>query len=236
MSDVQVHGKNRGQEDVSRFYDRLTYPSRVSDKRFSGLMPLKKGEIVGDFGCGQSLFYSRFRDHSPAPVFFDVAESCLRSIDYGFRVKGDIQELPFRSGSFDKIVSIGVIHHLPDPDAALEEVHRVLKDGGLFVMGVYHNKGVQPRLRALYERLGFAKPLGFWFGKAILKRFHSSKGRKMTDREIEARASDWLETPIVRYASPEHWKDLLENAGFEARESERISTMSILFGRKHGKA
>jgi ubiquinone/menaquinone biosynthesis C-methylase UbiE len=226
----KVIGEDREQGHVTEFYDSLVYPSRVSDDRFGRLANIKNGEVVGDFGCGQSLFYERFKGHEPEPVFLDVSEKTLESIDYGRKVRGDLQDLPFKEGSFDKIFCIGVIHHVPDPERAVREVSRVLKKGGLFVMGVYSDEGFQPRYRKLYERMGLLKGVGFRMGKCVLRIHHKGKG--MTADEIELRARDWLKTPIVRYAPVSYWSSMLERAGLRVEKGDRISTMNILFGRK----
>jgi SAM-dependent methyltransferase len=51
--------------------------------------------------------------------------------------QGDIQNrTPFESGSFDIVLCEQVVEHLDDPAAAMREIARVLKPGGLLVMGV----------------------------------------------------------------------------------------------------
>jgi len=48
-------------------------------------------------------------------------------------VTGDCQKrIPYDDGSFDRVVVIHVLEHLPDLPAAIAEVKRVLKPGGLF--------------------------------------------------------------------------------------------------------
>ena len=50
---------------------------------------------------------------------------------------GDCRQLPFKDGSKDVAIVQGGLHHLPvlpdDLERTLSEIHRVLKDGGLFV-------------------------------------------------------------------------------------------------------
>jgi ubiquinone/menaquinone biosynthesis C-methylase UbiE len=49
---------------------------------------------------------------------------------------GDAEALPYSDGSFDLVVGHAVLHHLPDPAAALAEIHRVLvPGGGLLIAG-----------------------------------------------------------------------------------------------------
>ena len=40
--------------------------------------------------------------------------------------------MPFESDSFDVVISTEVLEHVPNPDAYLIEVKRVLKPGGIF--------------------------------------------------------------------------------------------------------
>lgn len=43
---------------------------------------------------------------------------------------GDAEALPFESGSFDLVYSWGVLHHTPNTENAISEVHRVLSPHG----------------------------------------------------------------------------------------------------------
>jgi ubiquinone/menaquinone biosynthesis C-methylase UbiE len=45
-------------------------------------------------------------------------------------IANDMVRLPFADGSIDVVVGCAVLHHLPDPQAFLQEVRRVLKPGG----------------------------------------------------------------------------------------------------------
>lgn len=45
-------------------------------------------------------------------------------------VEASAEELPFEDGSFDAVVATLVFCTIPDPERAVREVHRVLKDGG----------------------------------------------------------------------------------------------------------
>lgn len=59
------------------------------------------------------------------------------------QVIGDLFSLPFRDETFDYVFSIYVLEHVPNPEFAIKEMHRVLKPGGIcysfipFIQG-YH--------------------------------------------------------------------------------------------------
>lgn len=46
----------------------------------------------------------------------------------------DVQSLPFRASSFDVVVANYVLHHVPDTHAAVEEMARVVRPGGVVVV------------------------------------------------------------------------------------------------------
>jgi SAM-dependent methyltransferase len=52
------------------------------------------------------------------------------------------EELPFVNATFDVVYSFGVLHHTPRVDAAVAEVHRVLKPGGRALIMLYHRNSL----------------------------------------------------------------------------------------------
>ena len=71
-------------------------------------------------------------------------------------VRGDVRTLPFRSGSFDAIYSMGTVEHFDDTDGALREIFRVLRPGGRAVIGVPNRRDpfLRPALVAALYQLG----------------------------------------------------------------------------------
>jgi SAM-dependent methyltransferase len=53
-------------------------------------------------------------------------------------VFGDAESMPLNSASFDVVYSFGVLHHTPNIEASIAEVHRVLRPGGSATIGLYH--------------------------------------------------------------------------------------------------
>ena len=51
---------------------------------------------------------------------------------------GDAEQLPYEADTFDLVWSWGVLHHSPDPSAAVREIHRVLKPGATAKVMIYH--------------------------------------------------------------------------------------------------
>lgn len=68
-------------------------------------------------------------------VALDRDEGLLRA-DGRAAVAGDLARLPFADASFDLVAAFDVLEHVADEGAALREIERVLRPGGLFVASV----------------------------------------------------------------------------------------------------
>ena len=160
------------QRDVTQFYDSLVFPSRVSDSEYSRLASdvIKDGWRVGDFGCGQSLFYSAFQKLALKPVFLDISFNALKTIDYGVKVRADISQIPLKDGIFNAVFCIGVLHHLPDMHSALVELRRVITTGGTLIIGVYSPSSIGARLKHTYDAINIdlVKKTIFYGATALL--------------------------------------------------------------------
>ena len=69
-------------------------------------------------------------------------------------VQSDVRRLPFHDGSFDFVYTMGTIEHIREYEAAVREIHRVLRPGGRAVIGVPHrwNVFLRPLLVSVLER------------------------------------------------------------------------------------
>ncbi len=64
--------------------------------------------------------------------------------------KANVYELPFEAGVFDLVVSFSVFEHLHEYRRALDEVARVLRPGGMFLLGMPEvNKAMEWAFRAI---------------------------------------------------------------------------------------
>ena len=66
-------------------------------------------------------------------------------------VQGDLYQPPFEPESFDFIYSIGVLHHLPEPEAAFANLIKFLKPGGEIQVYLYWEPENQPVKKALLK-------------------------------------------------------------------------------------
>lgn len=108
----------------------------------SGLV-FKPGERVLDAGCGDGAILFALKNHFDVSIVgADFSEEALlnagkNSIRKGYSLeshKADTRNLPFADLSIDKVFSLGVVEHLPDPSIAVNELARCLKINGVLIL------------------------------------------------------------------------------------------------------
>lgn len=111
---------------------------------------LNPGDLVLDLGCGEGRHaitaYMLQHVHSVAMdlCFDDLKITQERFEDFKSDdenktlsiIQGNAYTLPFADNTFDKIICSEVLEHIPDYQAALKEIHRILKPTGHFAASV----------------------------------------------------------------------------------------------------
>jgi SAM-dependent methyltransferase len=102
-----------------------------------------RGKVGLDAGCGfgRHLFYAASMGAQMTGMDFSAAVAQafrnVKSLDNADVVQGDIFRPPFRPQAFDFVYSIGVLHHLPDPERGFRALLPLLKPGGAVLIWVY---------------------------------------------------------------------------------------------------
>lgn len=119
-------------------YDAVSVPfSLWRWRKWQGrVLPYARG-LVLEVGCGTGALMERLQAKGEV-VGMDLSQEMLaravrRQRSRGLAVPlvcGDVQDLPFRDGAFDSVVSTFVINAVPNLQDALREMLRVLKAGG----------------------------------------------------------------------------------------------------------
>ncbi len=104
-------------------------------RRIAGVHGLR----ILDCGCGTGEYVEAFRRlgadaHGIEYDAAKVAQFRARNPDAAGVVVGDIERMGFPAASFDLAVLNEVLEHVPDQDAALREIRRVLKPGGRLIV------------------------------------------------------------------------------------------------------
>jgi ubiquinone/menaquinone biosynthesis C-methylase UbiE len=113
---------------------------------------------VLEIGCGRggfSEYLARFganltsADFSPVAV--RIAEKRLKDFDNCELITADVQNVPFPNKTFDIVISMETLEHVPDPDLGLKELARVTKSGGQLIISTPNYFGLLGIYRAYRE-------------------------------------------------------------------------------------
>jgi len=108
---------------------------------------IEPDNTVLECACGTGLLSAVIAPKCRQLTATDYSEKMLNKAKQNCAVfqnimfsKADITALSYPDGSFDKVVAGNVIHLLDNPLAALYELNRVCKDGGMLIIPTYMNK------------------------------------------------------------------------------------------------
>jgi 2-polyprenyl-6-hydroxyphenyl methylase/3-demethylubiquinone-9 3-methyltransferase len=101
-----------------------------------------------DWGCGAGQMTALLRGRGLDVTAYDylpgLEEPVVRALEHYPEVEAHLSSepvaLPFEDGTFDAVLSCGVLEHVQDPDASLEELKRVLEPGGTLYVYKLPNK------------------------------------------------------------------------------------------------
>ncbi len=164
-------------EAVRAFYEQAPFPGyparaglswlrrRAERSRFARMLD---AAIPGDariceIGCGtgqMSLYLARADrqivgvDLALPSLELAAAASDRFGIENVIFVESDLNQLALRQQAFDVVLSLGVLHHTPDPAQAFARIARLLRPGGMVVLGLYNRLARIPlRMRRFMARL-----------------------------------------------------------------------------------
>ena len=108
---------------------------------------IEPDDTVLECACGTGLLSAVIAPKCRQLTATDFSEKMLKKAKKNCRsfhnityAQADITALNFEDGSFEKVVAGNVIHLLDNPLAALGELNRVCKDGGMLIILTYMNK------------------------------------------------------------------------------------------------
>ncbi|GAA3364806.1 methyltransferase domain-containing protein [Saccharopolyspora gregorii] len=223
--DVYTHGHH---ESVLRSHRWRTAENSAAYL----LSDLTPGAAVLDVGCGPGTITHDFAERvAPGHVTgVDNAAEIVEQASAGapantaFQV-ADVYALPFADGSFDVVHAHQVLQHLTDPVAALREMRRVCRPGGIVAArdADYAAMTWYPQLPALtdwldlYHRVARGNDAEPDAGRRLL-----GWAREAGFGEVDATASAWcFATAEERTWWGGLWADRVRNSAFATQAVER---------------
>tara|TARA_Y100000592_G_C5361058_1_gene263726 strand:+ start:205 stop:828 length:624 start_codon:yes stop_codon:yes gene_type:complete len=120
--------------NIHKFYDLVNSLTTLGfDKswRRQAAENLSPGSIL-DLGSGTGASYSDLKNFNVTAL--DPDEKMLSLNKFDKKIVGKSEELPFKENSFDNVLCCFVWRNVSDTEKALDEVYRVLRQGGKFVL------------------------------------------------------------------------------------------------------
>jgi SAM-dependent methyltransferase len=115
------------------------------------LAGLSPGMRVLDAGCGNGIYLRALAARKMRAAGCDLSAGMLRATGHPAVVNADVTALPLRDGAFDLVLAAHMLYHVPDREAAVRELRRVLAPGGTGIAVTNGGRHLLP-LRRLTEQ------------------------------------------------------------------------------------
>ena len=135
-------GKNAGRYDRFMRKDRAAY-----DEMYELIRPVVRHKTVLELAAGTGLIAKHIVNAAAHIEATDASAEMIaeakrdnRSTKLYFSVQ-DMFRLPYAEESFDVVIVSNALHIVPQPEKALQEIKRVLKDDGVLIAPTFTHAG-----------------------------------------------------------------------------------------------
>lgn len=208
LDTVRSHFDEIGSVWASRYTSR---PRRMSDldlqlRRRHALKLLQhvadnqdSAHKVLDVGCGPGDLFDSIPtgrlDITGVDLSSEMIEQARQHYPGNRYEVADIHSLPFPDDDMDIVTSLGVLEYLPDPSAALNEIRRVIRPQGWFIISFPNRLSAMRTFHKVERAVEYR----------LIRVVHSLRGKKQQDDVPRYNHNQW---------SPAEALELLENNGF----------------------
>lgn len=132
--------KKENWDSLAPIYEILTKPGEAAYKKmYAFIRQTISGKNVLEVAAGTGLVARHVADAAHFMIATDFSERMIReAIDAGrpanlqYEVE-DATDLPYENNEFDVVIAANLLNFADDPDKILQEIHRVLKTGGILI-------------------------------------------------------------------------------------------------------
>ena len=148
--------KNAGRYDRFMRKDRAAY-----EEMYKLIRPVVKAKTVLELATGTGLIAKSIVNAAAHIEATDASVEMIaeakrdnQSAKLHFSVQ-DMFRLPYAGKSFDVVIVSNALHIVPQPEKALAEIHRVLKDDGVLIAPTFSHAGnsFSGKVRAFFMKL-----------------------------------------------------------------------------------
>ena len=143
-------------------YDRFMRKDRAAyEKMYELIRPIVKAKTVLELAAGTGMIAKNIVNAAAHIEATDASAEMIaeakrdnRSAKLHFSVQ-DMFCLPYADGSFDAVIVSNALHIVPQPEKALAEICRVLKDYGVLIAPTFTHAGnsFSGRVKAFFMKL-----------------------------------------------------------------------------------
>ena len=157
-----MHGhKNFWDKNAGR-YDRFMRKERAAyDEMYELIRPIVKAKTVLELATGTGLIAKHIINAAAHIEATDASAEMIaeakrdtRSAKLHFSVQ-DMFCLPYANQSFDAVIVSNALHIVPQPEKALQEIKRVLKEDGVLIAPTFTHAGnsFSGKVKAFFMKL-----------------------------------------------------------------------------------
>ncbi|HNU95888.1 MAG TPA: class I SAM-dependent methyltransferase [Candidatus Magasanikbacteria bacterium] len=145
MKKIKILDSAEGYDLAAEDYDKKEkYLNSFEKGKFLSLLPEIKDKKILDVGAGTGRVSLPLALAGAQVTALDVSEKILEVLKRKNKkittVVGEAENLPFENESFDIVTAAFLVVHLKDPKIFFDEVYRVLKPDGLFLVSNINQK------------------------------------------------------------------------------------------------
>ncbi len=145
--------------DYIQYWQGRQYEDEAEKIALRRFLP-QQGGIIADLGAGFGRLLPLYAERFTKIILLDLSEKNLSQArllaeNLGLSQveikKGDLYQLPLKTAAIDWAVMVRVMHHLEAPERVLQEVARILRPGGYFILETANKCHFKARLRAWWR-------------------------------------------------------------------------------------
>ena len=153
--------KNFWDRNAGRYDRFMRKDGAAYDEMYALIQPIVRHKTVLELASGTGLIAKHIVNAAAhieatdaSPEMIAEAKRDNRSAKLHFSVQ-DMFRLPYADKSFDVVIVSNALHIVPQPEKALDEIRRVLKDGGVLIAPTFTHAGnsFSGKVKAFFMKL-----------------------------------------------------------------------------------
>ncbi|WKZ30588.1 MAG: class I SAM-dependent methyltransferase [Candidatus Dojkabacteria bacterium] len=174
--------------------------------------PNQENKVIMDVGGAYGRLSPLYRDTFKHFVISDYSTIELRHAAKDLEkykekmnlVAMNVYKVPFQNDTFDTLMSVRLIHHIASPEIMMEEMYRILKPGGIFILEAAHKQHILGFFKALFQ------------GK--LSEFFANDPHRVAHNPSESQGIKEGQESIMFSFTADHIVEVAKSTGFSLKE------------------